>query len=70
MSTPTPSEAVRRLISAGWSEARIAKEVGTSQPTIHRVKHGQKSVAFEVGLALVRLAGVADGEQAASSGGA
>ncbi len=25
----------------GWSGARLAKEVGTSQPTIHRILHGQ-----------------------------
>jgi len=56
MNAPTPTQAVLKLVRAGWSESRIAKEVGTSQPTIHRVKHGQKSVAFDIGLALVRLA--------------
>ncbi|MBB4722720.1 helix-turn-helix domain-containing protein [Xanthomonas euvesicatoria] len=57
MNEPTPAQAVLRLVEAGWSESRIAKEVGTSQPTIHRIKHGQRSVAFEIGTALVRLAG-------------
>ncbi|MBB4726373.1 helix-turn-helix domain-containing protein [Xanthomonas arboricola] len=56
MNEPTPTQAVLRLVEAGWSESRIAKEVGTSQPTIHRIKHGQRSVAFEIGTALVRLA--------------
>ncbi|WP_180313790.1 helix-turn-helix domain-containing protein [Xanthomonas hortorum] len=56
MNEPTPTQAVLRLVEAGWSESRIAKEVGTSQPTVHRIKHGQRSVAFEIGTALVRLA--------------
>jgi len=46
------------LVQAKWSEARIAKAVGTSQPTIHRLKHGtQKRVGFEVGTKLVAIAG-------------
>jgi len=58
MSTNSPQQAVQALVKAGWSESRIAKEVGTSQPTIHRLKRGsQKTVAFEVGAALLRLAG-------------
>ncbi|MEB1136037.1 helix-turn-helix domain-containing protein [Xanthomonas campestris pv. campestris] len=56
MNDSLPAQAVLKLVQAGWSESRIAKEVGTSQPTVHRIKHGQKSVAFGVGLALVRLA--------------
>ncbi|KAB7767602.1 helix-turn-helix domain-containing protein [Xanthomonas maliensis] len=56
MNESNPTQAVLQLVRAGWSESRIAKEVGTSQPTIHRVKHGQKSVAFDIGVALIRLA--------------
>ncbi|MDT3467913.1 hypothetical protein [Stenotrophomonas maltophilia] len=57
MSTLSPQQAVQVLVKAKWSEARIAKAVGTSQPTIHRLKRGtQKSVAFEVGTKLVAIA--------------
>lgn len=63
MNDLNPSEAVGRLIRAGWSESRIARHVGTSQPTIHRIKHGQKTVAFEIGLALVRLAAAVSSQE-------
>lgn len=56
MSDPTPTDAVHALIRAGWSEARIAKESGTSQPTVHRVKKGHPNVTFRVGLRLIQLA--------------
>jgi transcriptional regulator len=54
----TPQSAVLHLIASGWSEAKIAKEVGTSQPTIHRIKHDRnaRGTSFEVGNALIRLA--------------
>lgn len=63
----SPQDAVQYLISAGWSEARIAAGVGTSQPTIHRLKHGRvtRGVSFEVGLALVQLAAKESAEPAA-----
>lgn len=66
MSTLTPHEAVQRLVQANWSESRIAKAAGTSQPTIHRLKRGiQRTVAFELGTQLVRLAeSVSRGEAA------
>lgn len=57
MSTISPQQAVKALVKAKWSEARIAKAVGTSQPTIHRLKHGaQKRVAFDIGTKLVAIA--------------
>jgi hypothetical protein len=57
MSILSPQDAVQVLVAAKWSEARIAKAAGTSQPTIHRLKHGtQRTVAFEVGAELIRLA--------------
>lgn len=57
MNELTPHQAVAYLAEAGWSESRIAREAGTSQPTIHRLKHGkQLNVSFDVGLRLVRLA--------------
>ena len=55
MDIMTPAEAVQLLIARGWSEARIGKEVGTSQPTIHRIKNGA-NVRFDTGLAVIRIA--------------
>lgn len=54
----TPQDAVHRLNAAGWSESRIARQVGTSQPTIHRIKHGKqrRGAGFEVCAALLELA--------------
>ena len=34
----TPKEIVKRLRAAGWSQARIAERVGTSQATICRIE--------------------------------
>lgn len=33
-------EVVQTLIESGLSEADIAKQIGVSQPTVHRIKHG------------------------------
>ncbi len=54
----TPREAVLSLIAHGWSESRIAKEVGTSQPTIHRIKRGTqvRGASFETSIAVIELA--------------
>ncbi len=40
----------------GWSEAALAKRLGVSQPTIHRIKTGQVEVPnYTIGTALVAL---------------
>jgi predicted transcriptional regulator len=39
---------VRFLVSKGYSESKIADVVGTSQPTIHRIKGGS-STTYETG---------------------
>lgn len=52
----TPTEAVQLLAAAGWSEARIARAAETSQPTVHRIKHGQVTVSFDLGIRLLHLA--------------
>lgn len=41
----------RRL---GWTQARLAAAVGTSQPTIHRISEGIDP-AYSTGIALVLL---------------
>jgi transcriptional regulator with XRE-family HTH domain len=58
----TPAEAITSLLSRQWTEARIAEAVGTSQPTINRIKQGT-SPRYAVGEALVRLAGTAAPEE-------
>ncbi|WP_447940117.1 hypothetical protein [Pseudoxanthomonas mexicana] len=69
MSILSPQEAVQVLVAAKWSEARIAKAAGTSQPTIHRLKRGsQRTVAFEVGAELIRLAEGLPADAAAVAG--
>lgn len=52
----TPSNAITALISAGWTEAGIAEEVGTSQPTINRIRHGAQP-RFQLGTDLLALYG-------------
>jgi transcriptional regulator with XRE-family HTH domain len=50
-----PSDAIQRLLdSQEWTESRIAAEVGTSQPTVNRIKRGA-SPSYEVGAAIVAL---------------
>lgn len=51
----TPSLAISRLLDAGWTETGLAEAVGSTQPTINRIKHGA-SPLYEVGAALVELA--------------
>lgn len=71
MSILSPHAAVQALVAAKWSESRIAKAAGTSQPTIHRLKRGtQRTVAFEVGAELIRLAADVAAEQASARGAA
>ena len=33
---------VNSLLASGFTEGSLAKEVGTSQPTIHRIKKGSE----------------------------
>lgn len=50
-----PSDAIALLIQHAWTETRIADAIGTSQPTINRIKKGAKP-SFDVGHALIELA--------------
>ena len=56
MDDMTPTDAVQQLITRGWSEAKIAHAAETSQPTVHRVKHGHRKIDFQLGVRLIRLA--------------
>ena len=56
MHDPDWSLAIQDLISAGYTEAQIAKQVGTTQPTIHYLKTGASSdVKYRLGVRLVLL---------------
>lgn len=65
MNELTPQMAVQVLVGAGWSEARIAREIGTSQPTVHRIKRGHQGAAYTTVKRLMELAArePATGEQ-------
>lgn len=49
-----PVDMVGFLISKGYSESRIAEFVGTSQPTIHRIKRGS-GTTYEIGKRIENL---------------
>lgn len=53
-----PQQAVNDLLKSGWTQIDLALEVGTSQPTIHRIKSGanRRGVPFELAMALITLA--------------
>lgn len=52
----TPTEAVHTLLAAGLSETDIAKRVGTTQPTVNRIRRGAMTPSYPMGKALVDLA--------------
>lgn len=52
----TPQEAATKLAELKWSDPRIAKAVGSSQPTIYRIRHGQREAKHATGEALIALA--------------
>lgn len=70
MQPMTPQTAVNHLLAHGWSEARIAREIGTSQPTVHRIKHGHQGAAYRTVSKLIELAATvgqaSEGQQGAS----
>ena len=51
-----PAQAITALLERpDWTEVRIAVAVGTTQPTVNRIKRGA-SPSYQVGAALVALA--------------
>jgi transcriptional regulator with XRE-family HTH domain len=49
---------IKKLVSAGWTQAEIAKKVGCSQANIARLlKDKEAQPKYSVGAALVELAG-------------
>lgn len=67
----TPTDAVKHLAEAGWTEARIAEAVSASgvscsQPTVNRIKTGRhRHASWEIGNALIQLAARELGRRAA-----
>lgn len=53
-----PQHAVNELLKSGWTQGRLADEVGCSQSTIHRIRSGvmRRGVSFELALALIVMA--------------
>jgi hypothetical protein len=49
--------AVIQLLRSGWTQADLAKEVGVSQPTIHRICSARRPrrIGYELGAALLAL---------------
>jgi Helix-turn-helix domain len=49
--------AVIQLLRSGWTQAELAKEVGVSQPTIHRICSARRPrrIGYELGAALLAL---------------
>lgn len=49
--------AVIQLLRSGWTQADLAKEVGVSQPTIHRICSAKRPrrIGYEIGAALLAL---------------
>lgn len=50
-----PTDAVKTLLAAGLTESQIADDVGSSQPTINRIKGGQVCT-YDLGIALIAKA--------------
>jgi transcriptional regulator with XRE-family HTH domain len=50
------NEIVEKLIQSGMTESEIAAKVGSSQPSINRIRRGkQKNVGYSLGDALLTL---------------
>ena len=37
------TDAVKKLLLAGWTQADIAKEIGCQQPNVQKIKAGRKT---------------------------
>lgn len=42
-------EMLASLISRGWSQSSIARQLGTTQPTIHRLLEKDQGCSYELG---------------------
>lgn len=55
MHVMNPSQAIEALRKNGWTDSRIADDVGTFQSTITRIRKGMPT-AWELGNDLIQLA--------------
>lgn len=56
MNTETPQDLLREIkAETGWSEPRIAREIGTSQPTVNRLMNGQSECKASTWRAITQL---------------
>jgi predicted transcriptional regulator len=55
MDTKLLSKAIADLNSAGYTDGDIAKQAGTTQPTIYRIKNNQQNPRFSIGQAILDL---------------
>ena len=53
---------IRKLEKSGMSQYQIANLVGTSQPTINRIKNSEYKVSWNVGEGLLMCLGFIDDE--------
>lgn len=49
------SNVVENLIRSGMTESEIAGRVGSSQPSINRIRNGKQKPGYELGDALLKL---------------
>lgn len=49
-------EIVKALIQSGMTESGIAERVGSSQPSINRIRNGKQQPGYALGVALIALA--------------
>jgi len=48
---------IEKLIRSGMTESGIAAKVGSSQPSINRIRNGKQQPGYVLGDALLKLAG-------------
>lgn len=46
---------IRDLLDTGLSEKEIAEKIGSTQPSINRIRNGKQTPGFQTGTALLRL---------------
>ena len=46
---------INQLIQSGMTESEIAAEVGSTQPSINRIRNGKQKPFYDLGAALVAL---------------
>ena len=58
-------EMLQELLSSGWSQSALARELMTNQPTIHRLAIGGQEPGYGLGKRIEHLYGLEAGKKAA-----